>query len=37
VAFLYEGRIVEEGSPQQLRDSRHPAVQAFLKPWFGKQ
>jgi phospholipid/cholesterol/gamma-HCH transport system ATP-binding protein len=37
VAFLYDGRIVEEGPPQQLRDSRHPAVHAFLQTWFGKQ
>ena len=37
VAFLYDGRIVEYGSPQHLRDSRHPAVHAFLETWFGKQ
>jgi phospholipid/cholesterol/gamma-HCH transport system ATP-binding protein len=37
VAFLYDGRIIEEGPPQQLRDSRHPAVHAFLQTWFGKQ
>jgi phospholipid/cholesterol/gamma-HCH transport system ATP-binding protein len=37
VAFLYEGRIVEYGSPQHLRDSRHPGLQAFLRTWFGKQ
>jgi phospholipid/cholesterol/gamma-HCH transport system ATP-binding protein len=37
VAFLYEGRIVEYGSPQHLRDSRHPGLQAFLQTWFGKQ
>jgi phospholipid/cholesterol/gamma-HCH transport system ATP-binding protein len=37
IAFLYQGRIVELGPPNQLRDSRHPAVNAFLQTWFGKQ
>jgi phospholipid/cholesterol/gamma-HCH transport system ATP-binding protein len=37
VAFLYDGRIVDEGPPSRLRESRHPAVHAFLETWFGKQ
>lgn len=37
IAFLHEGRIVEQGPPSQLRHSEHPAVKAFLSTWFGKQ
>jgi phospholipid/cholesterol/gamma-HCH transport system ATP-binding protein len=37
LAFLHEGRIVEEAPARELRASSHPAVQAFLMTWFGKQ
>jgi phospholipid/cholesterol/gamma-HCH transport system ATP-binding protein len=36
IAFLYQGLIVEEGPPAQLRNSQHPAVKHFLQTWFGK-
>jgi phospholipid/cholesterol/gamma-HCH transport system ATP-binding protein len=36
IAFLSQGRIVEQGPPEQLRASEHPAVRVFLQTWFGK-
>ncbi|MHB8872057.1 MAG: ABC transporter ATP-binding protein [Myxococcaceae bacterium] len=33
LAMLHGGRIVEEGTPDELRRSPHPAVQAFLRRW----
>jgi phospholipid/cholesterol/gamma-HCH transport system ATP-binding protein len=36
IAFLYEGVIVAQGHPSQLRDSQVPAVKKFLGTWFGK-
>jgi phospholipid/cholesterol/gamma-HCH transport system ATP-binding protein len=36
IAFLSEGRIVEEGTPAELKQSRHPRVEAFLRTWAGK-
>ena len=36
VAFLWQGKIVEEGTPEQMRDSRHPELKHFLQMWFGK-
>ncbi|MGA9525081.1 MAG: ABC transporter ATP-binding protein [Myxococcaceae bacterium] len=36
IAFLHQGHIVEEGPPEQLRNSEHPAVRVFLQTWFGK-
>ena len=36
IAFLSEGRIVEEGTPGELRRSTHPRVAAFLRTWAGK-
>ncbi|RKH24798.1 ABC transporter ATP-binding protein [Corallococcus praedator] len=36
IAFLSKGVIVENGSPEQLRESTQPAVQVFLQTWFGK-
>jgi phospholipid/cholesterol/gamma-HCH transport system ATP-binding protein len=36
IAFLYQGLIVEEGPPAQLRNSQHPGVKHFLQTWFGK-
>jgi phospholipid/cholesterol/gamma-HCH transport system ATP-binding protein len=37
VCFLHEGVIADRGTPAALRQSRHPAVQAFLQTWFGKE
>lgn len=34
VAVLYEGRIVECSTPEQLRHTTHPHVRAFLQTWF---
>ena len=36
VAFLWQGKIVEEGTPEQMRHSRHPELKHFLQMWFGK-
>ncbi|MCA3016238.1 MAG: ABC transporter ATP-binding protein [Myxococcaceae bacterium] len=36
IAFLYQGHIVEQGPPAELRRSEHPAVKLFLSTWFGK-
>lgn len=36
IAFLYQGKIVDQGPPAQLRNSEHPAVKVFLQTWFGK-
>lgn len=36
IAFLSQGVIVEQGPPEQLRVSQHPAVKVFLQTWFGK-
>ncbi|MCP3142174.1 ABC transporter ATP-binding protein [Pyxidicoccus xibeiensis] len=36
IAFLSKGIIVENGTPEQLRESQHPAVKVFLETWFGK-
>jgi phospholipid/cholesterol/gamma-HCH transport system ATP-binding protein len=36
IAFLTEGRIVEQLPPKKLRLSEHPAVKLFLSTWFGK-
>jgi phospholipid/cholesterol/gamma-HCH transport system ATP-binding protein len=32
IAMLYEGRIIEEGTPEEFRDSRNELVQNFLSP-----
>ncbi len=37
IAFLHQGHIVDQGPPQKLRHSQHPAVNGFLQTWFGKQ
>jgi phospholipid/cholesterol/gamma-HCH transport system ATP-binding protein len=34
VAFLSQGVIVDQGTPEALRHSKAPAVQAFLTTWF---
>ncbi|MFN0063368.1 MAG: ABC transporter ATP-binding protein [Myxococcaceae bacterium] len=36
LAFLYQGVIVEQGTPESFRRSRHPALKSFLESWFGK-
>ena len=36
IAFLSKGVIVEQGPPEKLRASEHPAVKVFLQTWFGK-
>lgn len=37
IAFLYGGKIVEEGRPDEVRASRHPFVSKFLGAWFEKK
>jgi|DewCreStandDraft_4_1066084.scaffolds.fasta_scaffold00628_34 phospholipid/cholesterol/gamma-HCH transport system ATP-binding protein len=36
IAMIHEGLIVEQGSAEDLRRSRHPFVQKFLATWFAK-
>jgi len=36
VAFLFQGKIVAEGPPEELRHSQHPELKHFLQMWFGK-
>jgi phospholipid/cholesterol/gamma-HCH transport system ATP-binding protein len=36
VAFLFKGKIVAEGPPEELRHSQHPELKHFLQMWFGK-
>lgn len=36
IAFLSKGVIVEQGPPEKVRVSEHPAVKVFLQTWFGK-
>ena len=36
IAFLSKGVIVENGPPEKVRESQHPAVKVFLETWFGK-
>ena len=36
IAFLNKGVILEQGPPEQVRASQHPAVKVFLQTWFGK-
>ncbi len=36
VAFLFNGQIVAEGPPGELRHSQHPELKHFLQMWFGK-
>ena len=37
IAVIHEGRIVEDCPKEQIRASKHPFVQEFLRTWFGKQ
>jgi len=36
IAFLYQGKLVAQGTPRELRHATHPEVHAFLQTWFGK-
>lgn len=36
LAFLYRGRIVEYGPPEEVRHSTHPHVRQFLQMWFDR-
>lgn len=36
IAFLSQGQIVDQGPPERLRESKHPALKVFLSTWFGK-
>ena len=36
VAMIYQGTIVEQGPPRDLRESEHPHVREFLSTWFSK-
>ncbi len=36
IAFLYEGVIVANGRPHEVRMSEHPRVREFLRTWFEK-
>jgi phospholipid/cholesterol/gamma-HCH transport system ATP-binding protein len=36
IAFLSQGLIVDQGPPDRLRHSQHPALKVFLQTWFGK-
>ncbi|MBI3182911.1 MAG: ABC transporter ATP-binding protein [Myxococcales bacterium] len=36
IAFLHEGRIVEQGPPDAFRRSENPALRRFLTTWFGR-
>jgi phospholipid/cholesterol/gamma-HCH transport system ATP-binding protein len=37
LAVLYDGHLVAEGTPQEIRASEHPFVKRFLSTWFEKQ
>ncbi len=36
MAVLYEGQIVADGTPQEVRNNQHPFVREFFSIWFGK-
>lgn len=36
IAFLHEGTIVAQGTPEDVRTSDHPFVSKFLSAWFNK-
>ena len=36
VAMLFEGVLVDQGSPDELRKSKHPYVSEFLSTWFDR-
>jgi phospholipid/cholesterol/gamma-HCH transport system ATP-binding protein len=35
MAVLYQGQIVADGAPQEVRESEHPFVKAFFSAWYG--
>ncbi len=35
LAVIYEGKIVADGDPQEVRASQHPFVREFFSVWFG--
>ena len=37
LAVLYDGHLVAEGTPAEVRGSEHPYVKRFLSTWFEKQ
>ncbi len=37
LAVLYDGHLVAEGTPAEVRASEHPYVKRFLSTWFEKQ
>jgi len=37
IAVINKGEIVEDATPEELRQSQHPFVQEFLHCWFKKQ
>ena len=37
VGLLYEGRVIEVGTPDFFRASTHPAVKAFLHDWIDRE
>jgi phospholipid/cholesterol/gamma-HCH transport system ATP-binding protein len=37
MAVLYDGHLVAEGTPPEVRSSQDPFVQRFLSLWFSKQ
>jgi phospholipid/cholesterol/gamma-HCH transport system ATP-binding protein len=36
IAFLYQGKLVAQGPPSEVRHATHPRVHEFLSTWFGK-
>jgi phospholipid/cholesterol/gamma-HCH transport system ATP-binding protein len=36
IAMLNEGRVVEEGTPVQVRNTKEPFTRQFLATWFGR-
>ena len=36
IAFLYQGKLVAQGTPSEMRHATHPQVHEFLSTWFGK-
>ena len=36
IAVINEGRIVEEGTPKSVRNTKEPFTQQFLATWFGR-
>jgi phospholipid/cholesterol/gamma-HCH transport system ATP-binding protein len=37
IAMLHHGKIVEEGPPEKVRNSKDPHTREFLATWFGRQ